>query len=949
MEDEVKTGDAVKNISGWARRRTLLFLGIFAFSIVVIGALTGYYVIKNSQREPVSEETYPLAIITDSCVLRVSGGNNDAMGYVMGQRAIIQNNERLVAECEVVNQSEEIVIFTPHFTTRQRFSSEKLATSDDGIIPNSSSLSPQEKRNFIFSVPKIGTPQFYDVDLVLLEEESRVVSNTVTFHYTVVAGASMTIQDLTLDKGYYGKGDTAEVSMVWASESGNFQEGEVVAETSLTDAYNVNCSQPVMQELRAGVTEVTLTLPVIADCVNPKVGVTVKDTNGNVLGQKHVSTESSARSVDVQQRTALRIRTIALYGVAAIVLISFLVLTIFWFMKKRNTRLTLLFVLGIGVLISSILMNASAAQAAGSPCKISNSPLQYVRDGASSAGSVGFELLWDVADLCSAQATCANGNWSYSSYLHVGSFRGSCSQTSWYGGACSIPYLTNDPPTYITLENYAGYAIGGPNGGFTATCNVPYFPMCAWNPQLCGQLFNYYPNAGDLCTNTWSPGTATVCSGQAFTQVSDCGQTRSAVGTKSCSVDGACGSASGRVYAYGSSSYSPYAQCSLGSPSTTAFPSAGNAVSWTCSGSNGGSPSGTCSASQSAPASCALPWGGSIASGSSATAYLAPSVTSPATCTSQTRTCTNGVLSGSYTNQNCVVTAPAPTATLTASPNPAAYSSRSTLTWSSTNATSCTAGGPWSNSGRLAGRGLTNYLTSDTTFTFQCTGPGGASPLRSVTVTVTPPTCPNGADNPLACTTVGGACINGATNPPTCTIFPPPVPTATLSVDEPTIDSGQSTTLRWNSTNATSCTGYGFTAGGTSGSSSTGTLTNPPDAVSYQVECTGPGGTSPRASASVTVLSPDAQISANPARVQAGDTSEIEWSASGVTSCEVTDPSGNKLATGNAEHGNNFSKNSPYTTEPITGQSTFTIVCKTNGEDITDSVTVNIVPLFQEF
>lgn len=49
---------------------------------------------------------------------------------------------------------------------------------------------------------------------------------------------------------------------------------------------------------------------------------------------------------------------------------------------------------------------------------------------------------------------------------------------------------------------------------------------------------------------------------------------------------------------------------------------------------------------------CTLPWGGTLYSGNSVTAYLASSGT---TCTSQPRTCNNGVLSGSYTFASCTV------------------------------------------------------------------------------------------------------------------------------------------------------------------------------------------------------------------------------------------------------------------------------------------------------
>lgn len=54
---------------------------------------------------------------------------------------------------------------------------------------------------------------------------------------------------------------------------------------------------------------------------------------------------------------------------------------------------------------------------------------------------------------------------------------------------------------------------------------------------------------------------------------------------------------------------------------------------------------------------CTLPWGTSIASGGSATAYSASSVLSPSNCSSvsELRFCNDGVLSGTYTNQSCTV------------------------------------------------------------------------------------------------------------------------------------------------------------------------------------------------------------------------------------------------------------------------------------------------------
>lgn len=64
---------------------------------------------------------------------------------------------------------------------------------------------------------------------------------------------------------------------------------------------------------------------------------------------------------------------------------------------------------------------------------------------------------------------------------------------------------------------------------------------------------------------------------------------------------------------------------------------------------------------QTCTALCALPWGGTISDGQSVTAYSASAVLSPQVCSSvaQTRTCSSGgLLSGSYSHQSCVVVQP---------------------------------------------------------------------------------------------------------------------------------------------------------------------------------------------------------------------------------------------------------------------------------------------------
>lgn len=165
---------------------------------------------------------------------------------------------------------------------------------------------------------------------------------------------------------------------------------------------------------------------------------------------------------------------------------------------------------------------------------------------------------------------------------------------------------------------------------------------------------------------------------------------------------------------------------------------------------------------------------------------------------------------------NC--TTPPPAVTLTANPSTITSGGSSVLTWSSTNATSCTAGGGWSGAKATNGSESRTNLASTSTFTLTCTGVGGSG-NRSATVTVNPA----------------------------------PAPTVTLTATPTSVSSGNSSVLTWSSTNATSCTAAGGWNGtktpASGGSQSTGNLTS---TQNYTLTCNGAGG-STNASATVTV------------------------------------------------------------------------------------------------
>jgi len=85
---------------------------------------------------------------------------------------------------------------------------------------------------------------------------------------------------------------------------------------------------------------------------------------------------------------------------------------------------------------------------------------------------------------------------------------------------------------------------------------------------------------------------------------------------------------------------------------------------------------------------------------------------------------------------------PTPTVTLSASPTTVSSGGKSLLTWSSTNATSCTASGAWSGAEATSGSQSTSALTANSSYTLTCAGAGGNA-AQSATVTVNAPAVSN--------------------------------------------------------------------------------------------------------------------------------------------------------------------------------------------------------------
>ncbi len=293
-------------------------------------------------------------------------------------------------------------------------------------------------------------------------------------------------------------------------------------------------------------------------------------------------------------------------------------------------------------------------------------------------------------------------------------------------------------------------------------------------------------------------------------------------------------------------------------------------------------------------------WSGGEATAGSATVI-------PAVLGSQTYTLTcNGSGTATASVNVIVVTAatPVPTVTLTATPASIILGASSTLTWSSTNATACTASGAWSGAQAVTGTASEVPTTAGTqSFILTCTGAGGSA-AATATLTATAPVTP--------------------------------VPTVSIAVSPSTVTVGTAATLTWSSTNATACTASGAWSGAQAVKGTASEVPTTAGTESFILTCTGAGGTSNATAtlAATAAPAPTVTIVVNPTVILLGDKAALTWSSSNAVACTASGAwKGTEAESGTANE-----------TPTASGSSVFTLTCTGAGGSATATATLTVNP-----
>jgi hypothetical protein len=535
----------------------------------------------------------------DSCFLKVSG-EDIASRHKLSGGAVVSTDQDLVLSCSVKNYGIESVPAIPIFTTHFRTLYGDVVKGVTGGSAPTVSVAPGKRKIIEFSLPKASDPQNYVTEVVLVSSQGK--TNAVSAHYAV-KGESASITGLSSDKTSYRSGDTASVSFLWESSADRISPSAVAAVATLVDGVSdAHCgSETVPLAASGGRQEVFV--PIGSDCENPRLTLVLRSVSGADLATRVTDFHSNAAAEEAygpesaSGKYSLRDMVFLLALIPVIAVIGLILIR-----RKRGFVSRDAFRVMIFAVFFSFGAFFGPQSAEGGYCTGSGAATQWCfTAGACSPCPMPGSLC--TAANCQAlmqTTSLSSGSWFVASGGSTTITWGSANAAS-----CTLngsPVATSGSMSTGVLSNPNTYPI---SVGYWFSCApIPFYGSTGTNRSVSITIQPGTPPAS--CTLPWG---GTLSSGSSVTAYQSPSGTTCYSQPRTCSN----GSLSGS-YQYGSCVTTP-------------------------------------------PASCTLPWGGTLSSGSSVTAYQSPSGT---TCYSQPRTCSNGSLSGSYQYGSCVTTPPPP-------------------------------------------------------------------------------------------------------------------------------------------------------------------------------------------------------------------------------------------------------------------------------------------------
>ena len=314
----------------------------------------------NAGKVNLAQKQTSLTITPDSCLLKI---NNEQPTYNLAQGVDLASNETLTLTCNAQNSSNAQLTIAPVINTFRRSQYGPLVNINYPT-PENITFAPQEKKDFSIIITKPTEPQAYDA-VISLNQNNLPLAEKIIAHY-VLQGQSATIQNISLDKTTYAKGDTITANLFWTPSADSFPNSrigkgtelpKVTVNLTITNSNDNSCIDAFSQEVTVDKAVSTLTTPAISSCNNPKASITLSSGSKQLDVRSIESPKSPVQSQTV--KTGLSAKRILFIFILVLFVVSLVI--IFWKTKGKKFRVKSLIFLAF--IIGGLIVGGEQAKA----------------------------------------------------------------------------------------------------------------------------------------------------------------------------------------------------------------------------------------------------------------------------------------------------------------------------------------------------------------------------------------------------------------------------------------------------------------------------------------------------------------------------------------------------------------------------------------------------------
>ena len=310
-------------------------------------------------------EGYGLSIDFESCRLLV---DEDSKEYRLLQGIDVDSIEELYLVCAVTNTTSAQISTEAQMTTHMRTLFGEVVDVEASETQNFI-LESGETKELTLTIAKAPVPQSYVASISFIEADEAIAVPLVIRY--IVRGASISIQNIQLDKSEYEEGETIKLSVLWSLPADNFFDSrapgteikDIYYDLSIKDSEGVDCIAPQVNQALNIADEQFLKLEFTSrtDCVSPAAAFLLSDGQGTVLAERQADFYNPQASIiDYDDSdTELQNNGISTTIIVGVISIILLIILLIFLRKKQSAQLVCLLILGAGLLFSADATHAA--------------------------------------------------------------------------------------------------------------------------------------------------------------------------------------------------------------------------------------------------------------------------------------------------------------------------------------------------------------------------------------------------------------------------------------------------------------------------------------------------------------------------------------------------------------------------------------------------------------